>query len=211
MALPGDDPAYSDGVLEQIEALVTASQGGAFLLFTSHRALTMAHERLQEISLPFPLFRQGEMPNARLVDAYREAGNGVLLGTFSFWEGVDVPGDVLRLVVIDRIPFAMPDSPLHRARVDKITAAGGDWFGEYALPQAEIRLKQGFGRLIRSSADRGVVAILDARLYRKNYGARILASLPPAPRTSNIDVVRDFYAGPVHAPPATETGAALAE
>jgi ATP-dependent DNA helicase DinG len=211
MALPGDDPAYSDGVLEQIEALVTASQGGAFLLFTSHRALAMAHERLQELSLPFPLFRQGEMPNARLVEAFRQTGNGVLLGTFSFWEGVDVPGDVLRLVVIDRIPFAMPDSPLHRARVDKITAEGGDWFGEYALPQAEIRLKQGFGRLIRSSADRGVVAILDARLFRKNYGARILASLPPAPRTPNIDVVRDFYAGPVKAPPAAEAERALAE
>ena len=202
MALPGDDPAYSDGVLDQIEHLIDASQGGAFLLFTSHRALAAAHERLGQLNLPYPLFRQGEMPNARLVDAFREAKNGVLLGTFSFWEGVDVPGDLLRLVVIDRIPFAMPDSPLHRARVDKITEAGGDWFGEYALPQAEIRLKQGFGRLIRTSSDRGVVAILDARLVRKNYGGRILASLPPAPRTANIDVVRDFFS-PVLMPATT--------
>jgi len=194
MPLPNDDASFGEAVFEQLQLLVAASNGGAFLLFTSHRAMTAAYERFLELHLPYPLFKQGEMPNARLVEAYKAVDNGVLFGTFSFWEGVDVPGDLLRLVVIDRIPFAMPDSPLHRARVEKITAAGGDWFGEYALPQAEIRLKQGFGRLIRSHSDRGVVALLDARLLRKNYGSRILRSLPPAPRTGRIDDVQRFFA-----------------
>ena len=194
MPLPSEDASYLDSVIDNIRLLIEASRGGAFLLFTSHRALIAAHERLIELGCPFPLFRQGDMPNARLVEAFRESENGVLLGTHSFWEGVDVPGDRLRLVVIDRIPFAMPDSPLHRARVERITNAGGDWFGDFALPQAQIRLKQGFGRLIRSTADRGVVALLDVRLLRKNYGSRILQSLPRAKRAHDLVTVERFFA-----------------
>ncbi len=190
---PSDTPAYAAQAAEEMLSLLEAAGGGAFVLFTSHRALNSAYEILTQSDLPFAFLRQGEMPNSRLVQAFKQEQNAVLLGTQSFWEGVDVPGAGLRLVIIDRIPFAVPDSPLHKARVDSITQAGGDWFGEFALPQAQLKLKQGFGRLIRTSEDRGVVAILDTRLVRKTYGARFLQGLPPARRTFDIDDVRAFY------------------
>ncbi len=190
---PTDTPAYTAQAAEEMLALLEASGGGAFVLFTSHRALNSAYEILTQSDLPFAILRQGEMPNARLVETFKREQNAVLLGTQSFWEGVDVPGAGLRLVIIDRIPFAVPDSPLHKARVDSITQAGGDWFDEFALPQAQLKLKQGFGRLIRTADDRGVVAILDTRLVRKTYGGRFLRFLPPARRTSDIDDVRAFY------------------
>jgi ATP-dependent DNA helicase DinG len=194
LPVPADDPIYIEQLLEEIIALVEAAGGGAFLLFTSHRALNIAYERLEQSDLPYPLLRQGEMPNARLVQAFKEEQNAVLFGTQSFWEGVDVPGMGLRLVVIDRIPFSVPDSPLHKARVESITAAGGDWFRDFAMPQAQLRLKQGFGRLIRTETDRGVVAILDTRLVRKQYGKEFLRFLPPARRASEIQEVYDFFA-----------------
>lgn len=191
---PVDTPGYSVQVAEEIIHLIEASCGGAFALFTSHRALNIAYELLMRSDLPFPLLRQGEMPNARLMDEFKAKENAVLLGTQSFWEGVDVSGDSLRLVIIDRIPFSVPDSPLHKARVDDIIASGGDWFNDFALPQAQLRLKQGFGRLIRTASDRGVVAILDTRLIRKGYGARFTRFLPPARRVEAIEEVRDFFA-----------------
>ncbi len=190
---PSDDPGYSYDAANEMLALLEASRGGAFLLFTSHRALNAAYEHLTQSELPYPLLRQGEMPNGRLVQTFKAEKNAVLLGTQSFWEGVDVPGADLRLVIIDRIPFAVPDSPLHKARVDEITAAGGDWFGDFALPQAQLRLKQGFGRLIRTSEDRGVVAILDTRLVRKAYGERFMRFLPPARRVFDIAEVESFF------------------
>jgi ATP-dependent DNA helicase DinG len=132
-----------------------------------------------------------------LIEEFRAASGAVLLGTQSFWEGVDIPGETLRLVIIDKLPFAMPDSPLNKARVAAITDQGGDWFREYALPQAQIRLKQGFGRLIRSRDDRGVVAILDSRLVTKNYGHQFLRGLPPARRTfKSADVAAFFQFAP---------------
>ncbi len=191
---PADTPSYAAQAAEEMIGLIEAAGGGAFVLFTSHRALNAAYDLLTQSDLPYPLLRQGEMPNARLVQTFKAEQNAVLLGTQSFWEGVDVPGAGLRLVIIDRIPFAVPDSPLHKARVDSITEAGGDWFDEFALPQAQLKLKQGFGRLIRSSSDRGVVALLDTRLLRKAYGARFLRFLPPARRTSEMSDVRDFFA-----------------
>jgi len=193
LPVPSDDPGYAYDSANEMLALLEASHGGAFLLFTSYRALNAAYEHLTQSDLPYPLLRQGEMPNGKLVQTFKAEKDAVLLGTQSFWEGVDVPGADLRLVIIDRLPFAVPDSPLHKARVDEITAAGGDWFGDFALPQAQLRLKQGFGRLIRTSEDRGVVAILDTRLVRKAYGERFLRFLPPARRVFDIAEVASFF------------------
>ena len=191
---PSDEPGYALQAGEEMIQLIEMSGGGAFVLFTSHRALNAAYEMLTQSDLPYPLLRQGEMPNARLIETFKAEGNAVLFGTQSFWEGVDVPGAALRLVIIDRIPFSVPDSPLHKARVEEITRAGGDWFNDFALPQAQLKLKQGFGRLIRTAEDRGVVAILDTRLVRKSYGERLQRFLPPARRAYTRDEVRDFFA-----------------
>ncbi len=199
LPVPSDEPGYLHQVVDEIMALVEASRGGAFLLFTSYRALNAVYDQLTQSELPYPLLRQGEMPNARLLQAFKDEKDAVLLGTQSFWEGVDVPGDGLRLVVIDRIPFAVPDSPLHKARVDDITKSGGDWFRDFAMPQAQLRLKQGFGRLIRTQQDRGVVAVLDTRLVRRYYGAEFLRFLPPARRTEWLEEVQAFF-GPGEPP-----------
>lgn len=190
---PGDDPGYLYALVNEILALIAASNGGAFLLFTSYRALNLTHEKLTASDLPYTILRQGDMPNARLVDAFKQESNAVLLGTQSFWEGVDIPGHGLRLVVIDKLPFSTPDNPLHKARVRQITESGGDWFNDYALPQAQLKLKQGFGRLIRTSTDHGVVALMDSRLRTKGYGRRIIAALPPARLTSSIEEAIEFY------------------
>lgn len=193
LPIPSDDPGYAYDTANEMLALLEASHGGAFLLFTSYRALNAAYDHLTQSDLPYPILRQGEMPNARLISTFKAEKNAVLLGTQSFWEGVDVPGADLRLVIIDRIPFAVPDSPLNKARVDGITATGGDWFNDFALPQAQLKLKQGFGRLIRTSTDRGVVAILDTRIVRKTYGERFLRFLPPARRVFDIGQVQAFF------------------
>jgi len=185
---------HLDRLAEEIERVVTLTGGRAFLLFTSRRALDALHERLKD-RLPFPLFRQGDMPPARLLEAFRESGNGCLLGTQTFWEGVDVQGDALSCVVIDRLPFAVPDSPITQARTEAIKARGGDWFAEFSMPQAQIRLKQGFGRLIRTRTDRGIVCVLDSRLIHKAYGREFVRSLPPASRASLWRRVERFWSG----------------
>ena len=194
LPVPSDDPGYTYDAVSEMLALLTASRGGAFLLFTSYRAMNAAYEQITQSDLPYPLLRQGEMPNPRLIETFKAEQNAVLFGTQSFWEGVDIPGASLRLVIIDRLPFAVPDSPLHKARVDEITATGGDWFHDFALPQAQLRLKQGFGRLIRTAQDRGVVAILDTRLVKKTYGQRFLQFLPPARRVYDLAEVETFFA-----------------
>jgi ATP-dependent DNA helicase DinG len=154
--------------------------------------LQAVRERLWDRT-DYPLFVQGDMPNARLVDAFKASGDGVLLGTASFWEGVDVPGDALSLVILDKLPFAAPDSPAQRARENAIKEQGGDAFRQFSLPQAQLRLKQGFGRLLRTTSDRGAVAILDGRLWTKNYGRDFFADLPPCPRTDRIEDVERFF------------------
>jgi ATP-dependent DNA helicase DinG len=189
---PADTPEYTEKVAAEMAALVAAAGGGAFLLFTSHRQLGRVHAELKRLDLPYPILRQGDMPTSRLTQEFRDAEHAVLLGTQSFWEGVDVPGDALRLVVIDRLPFAMPDSPINKARVGTVTEQGGDWFRDYALPQAQLKLKQGFGRLIRTASDKGVVAILDSRIISKSYGFQFLKYLPPARRTFKIEDVHSF-------------------
>jgi ATP-dependent DNA helicase DinG len=176
-------PQYTEAVADEIERIVRLTEGRAFLLFTSRRMLGEVYELLKD-RLGLPIFRQGDQPSGKLLAAFRESGNGCLFGLQSFWEGVDVQGEALSCVVIDRLPFAVPDSPVNRARTQAITDAGGDWFTEYSMPQAQIRLKQGFGRLIRTKNDRGIVCILDTRLLTRNYGAEFVKYLPPAARAS---------------------------
>ena len=188
-----DSDAYGAAIANAIHDLVMASGGRAFCLFTSYRALNDAWRRTGS-RLPFHAFRQGERPAQDLLDAFRAAGDGVLFGTRSFWEGVDVPGEALSLVIITRMPFAVPDDPVVAARTERLRAEGRDWFGEFALPRATLLLKQGFGRLIRSSRDRGVVAILDSRVVTRAYGRVVLDSLPDARRTQRLDDVRAFFA-----------------
>jgi ATP-dependent DNA helicase DinG len=193
-------PAWLQAMVEALAGLVQASRGRALLLFTSHRALRHAAQALPACS-DYPLFVQGTAGKHLLLEAFRAAGNGVLLGAASFWEGVDVPGDALSLVAIDRLPFAPPDDPVLTARMAAIRAGGGDPFNDWQLPQAALILKQGVGRLIRSDVDRGVVALLDPRARSKGYGRRILAALPPMPHSDRLDDVRAFFAEPGPAVP----------
>jgi ATP-dependent DNA helicase DinG len=177
-------PGYTAVALESVLPLVQAAGGGAFLLFTSHRALAEAAQRLRGApGADWPLLVQGEAPREQLLARFRESGRAVLLGTASFWEGVDVQGSALRLVVIDKLPFAAPDDPIVRARVQHLKANGGQPFRDYQLPEAALALKQGVGRLIRSETDHGVVVICDPRLVSRGYGRSMLACLPPMPVT----------------------------
>lgn len=169
---------FGERSFDEILALLEITDGHAFLLFTSHAALGAMRERFEDVGR-WPLFVQGEAPKAALVERFRETPRAVLLGTASFWHGVDVPGDALSLVVVDKLPFAVPSDPLVSARVDRIRESGGNPFRDYQVPVAVLELKQGIGRLIRSRRDRGIVAILDPRLTTKGYGRRFLDSLPP--------------------------------
>jgi ATP-dependent DNA helicase DinG len=186
-------PAWMQAMVDELVGLVEASQGRALLLFTSHRALRYAAQALPE-HVGFPLFVQGQAGKHRLLEAFRASGNGVLLGAASFWEGVDIPGQALSLVAIDRLPFAPPDDPVLLARMNAIRTEGGDPFNDWQVPQAALTLKQGVGRLIRGVDDRGVVALLDPRARGKGYGRRILAALPAMPVTDRLDDVRHFFA-----------------
>jgi ATP-dependent DNA helicase DinG len=186
---------YTEQVIDTALSVLGASGGRAFLLFTSHRALREAADilfrRLGE-TLPYPVFVQGDAPRDAMLSKFREAGNAVLLGTSSFWEGVDVKGTALSVVVIDKLPFAVPDDPVLKARLEAITRRGGNAFFEEQVPQAVIALKQGVGRLIRDTQDFGVVVLCDPRLRTRGYGRIFLDSLPPMPRTSNLDEVMIF-------------------
>jgi ATP-dependent DNA helicase DinG len=173
------DEATVRGVIEHARI----SDGGLFVLFTSYRALRhVANElRRRGADNDWPLFVHGEAPRAQLVERFAASGRGILLGTTSFWEGVDVPGQPLRGLVIPKLPFKVPTEPVTAARIEAIEQSGGNSFLTYMLPHAAIRLKQGFGRLIRSREDHGVVLVLDGRIARKSYGRYFLDSLPPAP------------------------------
>ncbi|KFN47318.1 ATP-dependent DNA helicase [Arenimonas metalli] len=193
---------FLDAMLDEVWPVLEASKGRAFLLFTSHRALREAAEQLREG--PWPLFVQGTAPRNTLLEQFRASGNGVLLGAASFWEGVDVAGEALSVVVIDRIPFAAPDDPVLEARLDAVRRAGGNPFRDEQLPQAVIALKQGVGRLIRSESDRGVLVLCDPRLVTKSYGRLFLDSLAPFPRTRVLADVQDFFAAQSSDPEADE-------
>ncbi|HEY0504998.1 MAG TPA: ATP-dependent DNA helicase [Lysobacter sp.] len=183
---------YNESMVEKIRAVLEASAGRAFVLFASHRALREAAELLKDG--PWPLFVQGEAPRPVLLERFRASGNGVLLGAASFREGVDVAGDALSVVVIDKLPFAAPDDPVFEARLDAIRRNGGNPFRDEQLPQAVIALKQGAGRLIRNESDRGVLVLCDPRLTSKTYGSVFLNSLPPLPKTRRIEDVQAFFA-----------------
>jgi len=190
-------PHYTEKVVELALPMLEASRGRAFLLFTSHRALRLAAQWL-ETRTGLPLLVQGTAPKAELLERFVEQGNGVLLGTSSFWEGVDVRGEALSLVIIDKLPFASPGDPVLKARLDAIRKRGGNPFMQYQVPQAVIALKQGAGRLIRDVTDRGVLVVCDPRLLRKNYGYTFLEAMPDFARTRELaEVLAFFDAAPV--------------
>jgi len=185
---------YTAAVVQVSLPVIRASGGRAFLLFTSHRALREAAARVRD-ELEFPLLVQGEAPRRRLLERFRELGNAVLLGTASFWEGVDVKGPALSVVIIDRLPFASPSDPVIKARLAELQRQGRGPFMVYQLPQAVLALKQGVGRLIRDDTDKGVLMICDPRITGRNYGKIFLESLPPMRRTRSLEEVLDFLEG----------------
>ncbi|RQO36180.1 helicase [Herminiimonas sp. KBW02] len=192
-----NSPEYTDAVIDAALPVIEAAGGGAFLLCTTIRAVNRAAERLREEferrKLPFPLMVQGEAGRTELLDRFRAAGNAVLIGSQSFWEGVDVRGDALSVVIIDKLPFSPPDDPVLAARIEALERKGLNGFMHHQLPAAIINLKQGAGRLIRDERDKGVLMICDPRLISKPYGKRIWQSLPPFKRTRELAVVQDFF------------------
>lgn len=191
LPLPSE-PDFADAALARIRELLAITAGRAFVLFTSHRALAHAAAALRGSDAPYRVLVQGERPRGALLDDFR-TGGAVLLATGAFWEGVDVPGDSLSLVILEKLPFGVPDEPLTAARSARLLERGEDPFRDYQLPRAALALKQGFGRLIRRRDDRGIVAILDRRILARGYGATFLASLPPATRTSALEQVRRWW------------------
>ena len=190
-------PEYTQAVVAAAMPVIRASKGRAFCLFTSLRAMKEAYilisQQFEKEGLHYPLLMQGEGTRSELLERFRKLGNAVLLGSQSFWEGVDVRGEALSLVIIDKLPFAPPDDPVLSARIEKINQAGRNAFMEYQLPRAAITLKQGAGRLIRDEADRGVLMICDPRLLTKAYGKKIWQSLPPMKRTRALAEVEQFF------------------
>lgn len=183
---------YTSSIVDSVLPVLEASGGRAFLLFTSYRAMHEAASLLEQ-RIDFPMLMQGQMPKRELIEAFQSVGNAVLLGTSSFWEGVDVRGEALSLVVIDKLPFGSPGDPVMSARIDHMKKGGGNPFFEYQIPQAAIALKQGVGRLIRDVTDRGVLVLCDPRIRSRNYGEVFITSLPPMPITRDIHEVVDFY------------------
>ncbi|OQX04162.1 MAG: helicase [Thiothrix lacustris] len=186
------DSGFISALVDAAVPVIEACGGRTFMLFTSYRALNEAAELLQD-RIDFPLLIQGESTPRDMIDRFRELGNAVLLGTASFWEGVDVRGDALSCVIIDKLPFAAPTDPVMEARLESIRQRGGNPFGEYQIPQAVITLKQGVGRLIRDQTDRGVLMICDTRLRTRSYGKVFLDSLPRMPRTQKLEIVERFF------------------
>jgi ATP-dependent DNA helicase DinG len=188
------DPGFEEAAADRIVELCRMTDGGAFVLCTSNRAMRALHARLRG-RLDMPVLLQGERPKHVLLARFRASGRAVLVATMSFWEGVDVPGWALRLVIIDKIPFAPPNDPVVAARCARIDREGGSGFAQYSVPSAGMTLKQGFGRLIRTQRDAGVVALLDRRVARRGYGKMLLAGLPPARRVGGLDELRAFWDG----------------
>ncbi|MDR0310731.1 MAG: ATP-dependent DNA helicase [Acidobacteriota bacterium] len=185
------EAGWCESAAAEIRALLDASRGRAFLLFTSYAQMRQVYESLRDV-VEFPLLMQGEKSKFRLLEEFRGTPGAVLFATSSFWQGVDVQGEQLSCVVIDKLPFAVPNDPVVAARIGRINETGGNAFYQYQIPAATILLKQGIGRLIRNRTDRGILAILDKRLVTKSYGRAFLESLPPAPMTHDQAEIRQF-------------------
>jgi ATP-dependent DNA helicase DinG len=176
----------------EVIEILKRTRGRAFVLFTSY-ATMRAVQAIAEMALDYPILAQGSAPRSQLLDQFRQTAHSVLFATASFWQGVDVVGEALSCVIIDKLPFASPGDPITAARIDAIRARGGDPFGEYQVPLAILALQQGLGRLIRHRRDRGVLAVLDPRLRTKGYGRRFIASLPPAPVVHDLARIDSFF------------------
>ncbi len=199
------DPGFQDQAARRIRQVLEITRGRAFCLFTSYQQMRDMHDRMLA-ELGFPLLLQGTAPRKALIEEFRETPNAVLFGTSSFWQGVDVQGEALSCVIIDRLPFAVPTDPVVAARMKAIEAEGGNSFMDYQVPSAVITLKQGFGRLIRSLDDRGVLMLLDPRLQQKRYGRVFLGSLPPYRVTQDITDVESFFCGQLRGQRSAKSG-----
>jgi ATP-dependent DNA helicase DinG len=183
---------FTERAADEIVSLLALSEGRALVLTSSYRALDAYREHVRG-RVPYDVLVQGEAPRERLLERFRDEVDSVLIATSTFWQGVDVPGESLSLLVIDKLPFSAPGDPLHEARCEAVERGGGDWFRDYALPTAMLQLRQGFGRLIRGHSDRGVVAILDPRLRTKPYGRAFLSALPRCPVVEDPAAVAAFF------------------
>lgn len=183
--------SFVDRAAEEVVRLVELSRGRAFVLFTSYANMNAVAERVAGRT-PYPILIQGEAPRPQLLDSFRSTPHAILLATASFWQGIDVAGEQLSCVIVDKLPFASPGDPVVAARIERLRARGQNAFGEYQVPVAVLTLKQGLGRLIRTASDHGILAVLDSRLVRKHYGRRFLDSLPPARLVHDLDEVARF-------------------
>jgi ATP-dependent DNA helicase DinG len=183
--------SFAESAAREAIEILKRTEGRAFVLFTSYAVLRTV-QKFVEMALPYPVLVQGSAPRSTLIEQFRRTPNAVLLATSSFWQGVDVVGEALSCVIVDKLPFASPSDPITSARIEAITASGGDAFSEYQVPLAILALQQGLGRLIRHRTDRGVLAVLDPRLRTMPYGRRFLDSLPPAPVTHDLEDISRF-------------------
>ena len=189
---PPKSPGFASAVAVEAIDILRRTRGRAFVLFTSYAVMRAVQHEI-EVAVPYPILVQGQAPRSTLLQMFRSTPNAVLLATSSFWQGVDVVGEALSCVIVDKLPFASPGDPVTAARIDTINAKGGDAFGDYQVPLAILTLQQGLGRLIRHRTDRGVLAVLDPRLRTTGYGRRFLSALPPAPVTHDLDAISRFF------------------